>query len=46
MAEKDIRLTEHEDAARFDRRFKYAVAAFALIEFIVIASVVYYKVAR
>ena len=30
----------------FNRRFKYAVIAFAIIEFIVIAFAVYYKVTR
>ena len=46
MANKDMKLSQDEDEARFDRRFRYAVAAFAVVEFIVIALVVYYKVAR
>jgi hypothetical protein len=46
MAEEEMNLKRHEDEARFDVRFRYAVVAFAVIEFIVIALVVYYKFAR
>ena len=38
--------SHYEDAAEFDRRFKYAVIACAIIEFIAIAFVVHYKVTR
>ena len=38
---KTNRDEEPEDMAAFNRRFKYAVIAFAIIEFIVIAFVVY-----
>ena len=33
-------------AGTFDRSFKYAVIAYAVVEFIAIALVVYYKAAR
>jgi large-conductance mechanosensitive channel len=36
----------YKEPAEFDRRFKYAVIACAILEFIVIAFVVYYKVTR
>ena len=37
---------DHEDSAAFNRQFKYAVIAYAIVEFIAIAFVVYYKVTR
>lgn len=46
MAEKGMNVSRDEEAASYDRRFKYAVIAFAVIEFIVIALTVYYKLAR
>ena len=46
MAEKDSVNRHDEDDAAFDRRFRYAIAAFAVVELIVIALVVYYKIAR
>ena len=36
--------SRREDSAAFTRQFKYAVIAYAIIEFIAIAFVVYYKV--
>jgi hypothetical protein len=35
-----------EDAGSFDRSFKYALIAYAVIEFIAIALVVYYQATR
>jgi len=35
-----------EDAGTFDRSFKYAVIIYAAAEFVAIALVVYYKLAR
>lgn len=35
-----------EDAGNFDRSFKYALIAYAVIEFIAIALVVYYQMTR
>jgi hypothetical protein len=35
-----------EDAGSFDRSFKYALIAYAVIEFIAIALVVYYQMTR
>jgi hypothetical protein len=35
-----------EGAGTFERSFKYAVIAYAVVEFIAIALVVYYKAAR
>ena len=35
-----------EDAIRFNRRFKYAIIVYAIIEFIAIAFLVYYKISR
>jgi hypothetical protein len=46
MKEKDTDSNPHEDRAAFDRRFKRAVIAFAVVEFIVMALSIYYKVAR
>ena len=34
------------DAGNFDRSFEYAVIAYAVVEFIAIALVVYYKATR
>ena len=46
MLEKGHDESHYEDSAAFNRQFKYAVIACAIIEFIVIAFVVYYKVTR
>ena len=46
MVEKSRGESPAEDSAAFNRRFKYAVIAYAIIEFIAIAVVVYYKAAR
>jgi hypothetical protein len=35
-----------EDAGTFDRSFKYAVILYAVVEFVAIALVIYYKLAR
>lgn len=35
-----------EEASPFDRRFKYAVIALAILEFFAIALAVYHKAAR
>ncbi len=37
MPEKSVAQTEFEDSAAFNRRFKYALIAYASVEFIVIA---------
>ena len=37
---------QYEDSAAFNRRFKYVVIAYAIIEFIAIAYVVFYKTSR
>ena len=34
------------DAGTFDRSFKYAVVVYAVVEFIAIALVLYYKLTR
>lgn len=45
MAEKKkLDSSAEEEAARFDRRFRYAIIGFAVVEFIVIALIVYHKV--
>ena len=46
MPEKIMAETEFADSAAFNRRFKYALIAYAVVEFIVIALVVYAKVRR
>jgi hypothetical protein len=46
MPEKGLREPEFADAAAFNRRFKYALISYAVVEFIVIALVVYAKVSR
>ena len=35
-----------EEAGTFDRSFKYAVIVYAVVEFVAIALVLYYKLAR
>lgn len=35
-----------EDAGTFDRSFKYAVIIYAVVEFVAIALVIYYKLTR
>lgn len=37
---------QFEDSDAFDRRFKYSLIAYAVIEFIVIALVLYHKATR
>jgi hypothetical protein len=46
MPEKGLVEPEFPDSAAFNRRFKYALIAYAIVEFIVIALVVYAKVRR
>jgi len=46
MPEKGLSETEFADATAFNRRFKYALIAYAVVEFMVIALVVYTKVRR
>lgn len=46
MLEKSSDESQYEDSVAFNRRFKYAVIAYAIIEFIAIAFVVYYKATR
>lgn len=41
MPGKGTNENQPEDSATFNRRFKYAVIAFAIIEFIAIAFVIY-----
>ncbi len=38
--------SQYEESAELNRRFKYAVIAYAIIEFIAIAFVIYYKATR
>lgn len=38
--------SQTEDPNVFERRFKYCLFAYAIIEFVVIALIVYYKVTR
>ena len=38
--------TPDEDAGTFDRSFKYAVIIYAVVEFVAIALVIYYKLTR
>ena len=37
---------QSEESKAFGRRFKYALIGYAVIEFIVIAAVLYYKMSR
>lgn len=46
MPEKTLSETEFADSARFKRQFKYALIVYAIVEFIVIALLVYSKVRR
>ena len=46
MLKKGKAESQSEDLATFNRRFKYALVAYAIIEFIVIALVVYYQAQR
>ncbi len=46
MLEKHENQIQDEDSSSFNRRFKYAVYAYAIIEFIALALVVYYKTYR
>jgi hypothetical protein len=46
MRENKLAETEFADSAAFNRRFKYALIAYAVVEFIVIALVVYSKVRK
>ncbi|MEK6325100.1 MAG: hypothetical protein AABN33_25965 [Acidobacteriota bacterium] len=46
MSEKKIDQSHDAQAARLDRRFTIAVIAYAIIEFIGIIAVIYYKTAR
>lgn len=43
MAEEKPDSGAAEEAAQFDRRFRYAIICFALVEFIVIALIIYHK---
>jgi hypothetical protein len=43
MVKREERDEQAEEAAAFNRGFKYAVIAYAIVEFIAIAFVVYYK---
>lgn len=46
MLEKNGDESQDEDSATFNRRFKCALIAFAIIEFVAISFVVYYKTTR
>ena len=46
MLEQDTTQSRDEDASAFDRRFKYAVCAYACIEFIALLVLFYYKYYR
>lgn len=39
-------VADGEDAGTFDRSFKYAVIAYAVVEFFAIALLIYYEFAR
>lgn len=41
---KKIDSANPEEAAQFDRRFRYAIICFAVVEFVVIALIIYHKV--
>lgn len=43
MLENNREQVQEEDSNAFKRRFKYAVYAYAIIEFVALAIVVYYK---
>ena len=44
--EKRARVGDAGDAGNFDRSFKYAVIAYAVVEFFAIALLLCYKLAR
>lgn len=46
MSEQHTTHSEEEDAAAFKRRFKYAVCAYAVIEFAAFLILFYYKYYR
>ncbi|MBA2501681.1 MAG: hypothetical protein H0V27_02260 [Pyrinomonadaceae bacterium] len=46
MLEKNEGQIQDEDSTAFNRRFKYAVYVYAIIEFIALALVIYYKTYR
>ncbi|HZG54009.1 MAG TPA: hypothetical protein VEZ40_18035 [Pyrinomonadaceae bacterium] len=46
MSDNDATQIQQEDDAAFNRRFKYAVIAYAVIEFIAFVSLFYYKYFR
>jgi hypothetical protein len=46
MSDKNILESHGDDTVTFNKRFKRALIVFAMIEFIVIASVFVYKVSR
>jgi hypothetical protein len=46
MNEKSTLQDHCDDSVAFNRRFKYAVIAFAIVEFVVTASVFIYKATR
>jgi hypothetical protein len=46
MQEKKVDSGLEKEAAQFNRRFRQAIICFAVIEFIVMALVIYHKVAR
>jgi hypothetical protein len=46
MSKRERDESEYENPVAFNGRFKRAVIAYAIIEFIVIAFVVYYKATR
>ncbi|HEX8177036.1 MAG TPA: hypothetical protein VF543_18235 [Pyrinomonadaceae bacterium] len=45
MSEKKIDSGLQKEAAQFNRRFRQAIICFAVVEFIVMALVIYYKLA-
>ncbi len=46
MKEKRIEQSPEDEMAAFNRRFKYALIGFAIVEFFLLAAVVYYKASR
>jgi hypothetical protein len=46
MKEGNIKQMSGEEQRKFNRRFKYAIYAYAAIEFVVIVFAIYYKIYR
>lgn len=44
MSIENIKQMQNEERKKFNRQFKYAIYAYAAIEFVAIAVAVYYKI--